>query len=137
MATSSLRPLARMAVEKSCSRFSPGPLFTEFHSLTWLSHIEKPSWCSATGPANLAPASTNSCAHSFGSKAPPADLSFGANWTQFPARSAAPLMKLWYGHTDGSPNTLLWWLFSTEPLLYMFRGYHSLLKAGTLKAPQW
>jgi hypothetical protein len=46
-------------------------------------------------------------------------------------------MKLWYGHTDGSPYTLLWWLFSAEPLLYMLRGYHSLPKAGTLNAPQW
>jgi hypothetical protein len=78
-------------------------LSTEFHSLTWLSHMEKPSWCSATGPANLAPASTNSCTHSSGSNAPPADFSFGANSTVWPARARAPSTKLWYGHADGPP----------------------------------
>jgi hypothetical protein len=101
MATSSFRPLARMAVENSRSRSRPGPLFTEFHSLTRLSHMEKPSWCSATGPANLAPASTKSCTHSSGSNFPPADFSFGANFTVLPAKSFAPLMKLWYGHAEG------------------------------------
>ena len=99
---------------------------TEFHSLTWLFHIEKPSWCSATGPANLAPASTNSCAHSSGSKLPPADFSLGANWVKLPALSFAPLMKLWYGHTDGSPYVATWCLFTLLPLKYMLRGYHSL-----------
>jgi hypothetical protein len=69
-------------------------LTAEFHSLATLFHIEKPSWCSATGPANLAPASANSCAHSFGSKPPPADFSFGANCVKAPDRSFAPLMKL-------------------------------------------
>ncbi|MDH6565728.1 hypothetical protein M2160_000749 [Streptomyces sp. SAI-117] len=103
MATSSFRPLERIAVENSRSRFSPGPLSTEFHSLTWLSHMEKPSWCSATGPANLAPASTNSCAHSSGSKFPPADFSLGANCTKSLARLRAPSMKLWYGHAEGEP----------------------------------
>ncbi len=68
---------------------------------------------------------------------PPADFSFGANWTQLPALSRAPLMKLWYGHADGSPYTALWWLFSAEPAMYMLRGYHSLPKAGTLNTPQW
>ncbi|AXE90407.1 hypothetical protein C1703_35790 [Streptomyces sp. Go-475] len=87
MATSSLRP---------------GPFFTEFHSWTWLSHMEKPSRCSATGPANLAPASTNSCTHSSGSNFPPTDFSFGANFTKLPARSWASV-KLWYGHADGWP----------------------------------
>jgi hypothetical protein len=73
------------------------------YSLTLLFHIENPSWCSATGPANRAPASANSWAHAPGSKAPPAEASLGANCTTLPARSRAPLMKLWYGHTDGSP----------------------------------
>lgn len=31
----------------------------------------------------------------------------------------------------------MWWLFSAEPEMYMFRGYHSLPNAGTLKTPQW
>ena len=68
---------------------------------------------------------------------PPADFSFGANCTQLPALSRAPLMKFWYGHTDGSPYTALWWLFSFDPPMYMFRGYHSLPNAGTLNTPQW
>lgn len=92
-----------MAVVKIRSRSSLGPLSTEFHSLTWLSHMEKPSWCSATGPANLAPASTKSCAHSSGSKFPPSDFSFGANCTVLPARSRAPSMKWWNGQADGLP----------------------------------
>jgi hypothetical protein len=79
MATSSFMFLARMAVENSDSRSSFGPLATEFHSLAWEFHMEKPSWCSATGPANFAPASANNCAHSSGSKLPPADLSLGAD----------------------------------------------------------
>ena len=95
--------MPRIASACNRSRSSRGPRATEFHSLTLLFHIEKPSWCSATGPANFAPASTNNCAHSSGSKLPPADLSLGANCTQFPALSRAPLMKLWYGHAEGSP----------------------------------
>lgn len=59
-------------------------------------------------------------------------MSLGANCTQLPALSRAPSMKLWYGHDDGSPYTLLWWLFSFDPLMYMVRGYHSLPYAGTL-----
>src|SRR4051812_15950199 len=96
-----LRPLARIAAACSPTRSSFGPRATEFHSFTVLFHMENPSWCSATGPANFAPASRNSCAQLLGSKFPPAEVSFGANWTQFPALSRAPLMKLWYGHTDG------------------------------------
>ncbi len=46
-------------------------------------------------------------------------------------------MKLWYGHTDGSPYVAMWCWFSTEPEMYMLRGYHSLLNAGTLNTPQW
>ncbi len=38
-----------------------------------------------------------------GVELPPADFSFGANSTVLPARSRAPLMKLWYGHADGWP----------------------------------
>ena len=48
------------------SRF--GPIFAAFHSFTVLSHMENPSWCSATGPANCAPEAWNSCAHSSASK---------------------------------------------------------------------
>lgn len=94
--------------------------------MTVLFHMEYPSWCSATGPANFAPASANSCAHSTGSKLPPADLSFGANWWKLPFLSRAPSMNLWYGQAAGSPNTLLWWVFALEPPRYMLRGYHSL-----------
>jgi hypothetical protein len=108
MATSSFRPLARIASACSFSRSSFGPLATEFHSLTRLFHIEKPSWCSATGPANLAPASAKSWAHSSGSKLPPADLSLGANCLTLPALSRAPLMKSWYGQAAGSPYTDTW-----------------------------
>src|SRR5688572_31766851 len=97
------RPLARIALACNPTRSSRGPVRTEFHSLTELFHIEYPSWCSATGPANLAPASTNNWAHASGSKLPPADGNLGANCTQSPALSRAPLMKLWYGHADGSP----------------------------------
>src|SRR6478672_5622372 len=110
MATSSFSPLARIASACSRSRSSRGPFATEFHSLAVLFHMEKPSWCSATGPANFAPASAKSWAHSLGSKAPPADVSLGANWVNLPDLSFAPLMKLWYGQEVGEPNTLLWWL---------------------------
>lgn len=41
--------------------------------------------------------------HSSASNFPPADFSFGANCTVLPARSCAPLMKLWYGHANGRP----------------------------------
>src|SRR5512142_2416180 len=127
----SLRPLARIALACSCSRSGWSAVLTEFHSLAVLFHIEYPSWCSATGPANFAPASANSCAHAFGSQLPPAEGSFAANCTKWPDLSFAPLMKLWYGHDDGSPYTLLWWLFSFDPETYMLRGYHSLPNAGT------
>src|SRR5213592_4140459 len=96
-------PLDRIASACRRSRSSRGPLATEFHSFAVLFHIEKPSWCSATGPANFAPASANSCAQALGSQLPPAEASFGANCTKLPALSRAPVMKLLYGHTDGSP----------------------------------
>src|SRR6185369_5842411 len=137
MATSNFRFLARIAVPNRFSRSSCGPLATEFHSLTWLFHIEKPSWCSATGPANRAPASTKSWAHSLGSKFPPADFSFGANLVKLPLRSLAPLMKLWYGHADGWPYMATWCVLQASPLMYIRRGYHSLPYAGTLNTPQW
>jgi len=106
-ATNSFIPLARIASACSFSRSSFGPVAAEFHSFAVLFHIEYPSWCSATGPANFAPASANSWAHAAGSQLPPAETSLGANWTKLPALSRAPLMKLWYGHTDGSPYTCL------------------------------
>jgi hypothetical protein len=59
-----------MASACSLARLSFGPMATEFHSLTLLSHMENPSWCSATGPANLAPASANICAQASGSQFP-------------------------------------------------------------------
>jgi hypothetical protein len=31
----------------------------------------------------------------------------------------------------------MWCWFSLEPVLYMLRGYHSLLNAGALNTPQW
>jgi len=46
-----------------------------------------------------------------GSKLPPADFSFGMNLVKLPFRSLAPLMKLWNGHTDGSPYVATWWMF--------------------------
>ena len=79
-----------MACACRLSRSRPGPVFTEFHSLTWLFHIEYPSWCSATGPANLAPACLKSDAHALGSQLPPADTSLGWNLVNWPALLLAP-----------------------------------------------
>ncbi len=31
----------------------------------------------------------------------------------------------------------MWWLLPASPPMYMLRGYHSLLNAGTLNTPQW
>ena len=42
------------------SRF--GPIFAAHHSERLQSYMAKPSWCSATGTTNFAPASLNSCA---------------------------------------------------------------------------
>jgi hypothetical protein len=137
IATSSFMFFARIAVLNSRSRSSRGPLSTEFHSLTWLSHMENPSWCSATGPANRAPASANSCAHSSGSNLPPAVVSLGANCTNRPVLSRAPSMKLWYGQASGSPYVATWCTLARLPATYMLRGYHSLSYAGTLNTPQW
>ena len=39
----------------------------EFHSTSSLSHMAKPSWCIATGPAYFAPALAISSAHPLGS----------------------------------------------------------------------
>src|SRR5690349_15838070 len=96
-------PWPRMACACRFTRSSLGPCCTEFHGLDLLFHMEKPSWCSATGPANRAPDALKSCAHASGSKLPPADVSLGANCTKLPALSRAPSMKLLYGHADGSP----------------------------------
>src|SRR3954466_10326332 len=98
-----LSPCPRMACACWPTRSSLGPCLTEFHGLAWLFHMENPSWCSATGPANFAPAALNSCAQALGSQLPPWEASLGANWTKLPALSRAPSMKLLYGHAEGSP----------------------------------
>src|ERR1041385_6794906 len=91
-------PCPRMACACRPTRSSRGPCWTEFHGLALLFHMEKPSWCSATGPANRAPAVLNSCAQAFGSQLTPWEASLGANCTNLPDLSRAPSMKLWYGH---------------------------------------
>src|SRR6266540_2021255 len=92
-------PFLRKASACNLTRFSLGPIATAFHSLVLLSQLENPSWCSPTGPANRAPASTNICAHSSGSQAPPSDFSFGANCTSLPDLSFAPVRNLLYGQS--------------------------------------
>jgi hypothetical protein len=79
----------------------------------------------------------NSAAHALGSQLPPFDTSLGWNFVSWPALLFAPSMNRWYGHADGSPYVAMWCWFSIEPGLYMLRGYHSLLNAGTLNTPQW
>ena len=39
----------RMASVKQTHQIQLGPRGFGFQGLTWLAHIEKPSWCSATG----------------------------------------------------------------------------------------
>ena len=41
-----------------------GPILAAFQRVSLLSQLDQPSACSATGPANLAPARWNSSAHS-------------------------------------------------------------------------
>src|SRR5512141_1889239 len=89
-----LKPFLRYVSTWILARSSFGPVSTEFHGFTLLSHIENPSWCSATGPTNQAPASRNSCAQASGSQAPPLEINFGANCTNLPDLSFAPRRNL-------------------------------------------
>src|SRR4026209_1616228 len=66
MATRSFMPLPRIASACRRSRSSRGPRATELYSLTLLFHIENPSWCSATGPANPAAAAADRLARRAG-----------------------------------------------------------------------
>ena len=56
------RPRIAAASSPVTSRF--GPIRAEFQELMVESHMENPSWCSATGPAKRAPEAANSSAHS-------------------------------------------------------------------------
>ena len=60
-------PAARYALANSPTTSRLGPMFIEFHWVSLESHMLKPSWCSATGPANLAPERANRSAHCSGS----------------------------------------------------------------------
>jgi len=64
-----------------------GPVRAAFYGFTFESHMENPSACSATGPANFAPALRNNSAHSSGSN--------------FSARNMG--MKSLYPNFDGGP----------------------------------
>jgi len=59
-------PAARTACASSPTRSRFGPIFMAVQSVNEQSYIGKPSWCSATGMTNRAPACLKSCAHSAG-----------------------------------------------------------------------
>jgi len=83
--------------------------------------MAKPSWCSATGTTYFAPASRNRSAHSSASNRSARNIGMKS---LYPKRSCGPYVRTWCSN-------------SAVPRTYMWRGYHSLPKAGTLYTPQW
>ena len=61
-------PSAGTARESSPTMSRLGPIFAADHSVRLQSYIGKPSWCSATGTTNFAPASLNRRAQSAAEK---------------------------------------------------------------------
>ena len=62
---------ARTASDSSLTTSRPGPICAAFHRLRSVAYMANPSWCSATGTTNWAPARRKRLAHSTGSNADP------------------------------------------------------------------
>ena len=62
---------SRTASASSLTTSRPGPICAAFHRLRSVAYMANPSWCSATGTTNWAPARRKRLAHSTGSNADP------------------------------------------------------------------
>src|SRR5258708_34374609 len=114
------RPCFRTAAASSPTTSRFGPILAALHSVKLQSYIGKPSWCSATGTTNFAPALRKT----------------SAQWLASNFWAVNLGMKSLYPALDCGPYVSRWCLNTLLPSIYMLRGYHSLSKPGTEYTPQ-